>query len=75
MKVRQQVAETALSDCIEWLESSKGGDVAIFDATNVTVERRAMVYKKVVEEGNFMCLFIESLCDNPGKERMDGSWM
>ena len=67
MKVRQQVAETALSDCIEWLGSSEGGDVAIFDATNVTVERRAMVCKKV-EESNFMCLFIESLCDNPGKD-------
>jgi len=65
MKVRQQVAETALSDCLKWLESPEGGDVAIFDATNVTLERRAMVYKKVVEESNFMCLFIESLCDNP----------
>merc|ERR1719219_2974589 len=30
MKVRQQVAETALSDCIEWLGSPEGGDVAIF---------------------------------------------
>ena len=67
MKVRQQVAETALSDCIEWLGSPEGGDVAIFDATNVTIERRAMVYKKVVEESNFMCLFIESFCDNPGR--------
>jgi hypothetical protein len=67
MKVRQQVAEAALSDCLSWLSSSHGGDVAIFDATNVTPERRAMVHRKVVEESKHMCLFIESICDNPGR--------
>ncbi len=64
MKVRQQVADTALADAISWLCVS--GDVAIFDATNVTKERRAAIYEKVVSENNFMCLFIESICDDPG---------
>lgn len=62
MKLRQEVAETALEDALAWLRES--GEVAIFDATNVTLARRQMVYDKVVEKNNFMCLFIESVCDS-----------
>ena len=63
MEIRQQVAESALNDALKWLESS--GDVAIFDATNVTLERRKLIHKRVVEDYNFSLLFLESICDNP----------
>ena len=62
MKIRQEIAENALEDTLAWLR--KDGEVAIFDATNVTLSRRQMVYDKVVVQNNFMCLFIESVCDS-----------
>ena len=62
MKIRQEVAEAALEDALKWL--GKDGEVAIFDATNVTLERRQMVYDKVVLQKKYMCLFIESVCDS-----------
>lgn len=63
MALRAAVADEAMADTLSWLKSE--GDVAIFDATNTTRERRQMVYDKVVLENEFKCLFLESVCDNP----------
>jgi len=63
MALRVAVANQALNDTLDWLESE--GEVAIFDATNTTKERRQMVYHTVVVKRGFKCLFLESICDSP----------
>ena len=50
------MANQALNDTLDWLESE--GEVAIFDATNTTKERRQMVYHTVVTKRGFKCLFL-----------------
>eukprot|EP00697_Spironema_sp_BW2_P004002 gnl/Spiro4/15396_TR8285_c0_g1_i1.p1 gnl/Spiro4/15396_TR8285_c0_g1~~gnl/Spiro4/15396_TR8285_c0_g1_i1.p1 ORF type:complete len:516 (+),score=128.55 gnl/Spiro4/15396_TR8285_c0_g1_i1:97-1644(+) len=42
-EIRHQVAVAALADMISWLEASPLNGVAIFDGTNTTKERRAMI--------------------------------
>ena len=61
MQLRQEVAMRALSDCLSWLKS-ENGDVAIFDATNTTLERRRLVHEHVVDNHGYGLLFIESIC-------------
>ena len=39
MAIRQQVCEEGLADMFSWIEAGKG-EVAVFDATNTTRERR-----------------------------------
>jgi len=63
MALRTAVADTVLKDSLSYLE--KEGDVAIFDATNTTRERRQIIYDTVVVKHKFKCLFLESICDNP----------
>ncbi|GMH50100.1 hypothetical protein TL16_g00694 [Triparma laevis f. inornata] len=76
--VREQVAQLALNDMFEWLESpsknlTKTEDykdvrdsVAIFDATNSTVKRREMIKKQCGErELGVGVVFVESICDQP----------
>ena len=62
MAVRSSAAISALNDTIEWLKVE--GEVAIFDATNTTLERRKMVYDIVVIKNGFKCIYLESICDN-----------
>ena len=38
--------------------------MAIFDATNTTLERRKMVYDNVVTRNGFNCIYLESICNN-----------
>eukprot|EP00090_Calanus_glacialis_P047292 TRINITY_DN9740_c0_g1_i1.p1 TRINITY_DN9740_c0_g1~~TRINITY_DN9740_c0_g1_i1.p1 ORF type:complete len:496 (+),score=111.89 TRINITY_DN9740_c0_g1_i1:228-1715(+) len=63
MALRTAVADAALKDTLEYLD--REGDVAIFDATNTTRERRQIIYDTVVVKNQFKCLFLESICDNP----------
>lgn len=62
MAVRSSAAISALNDTIEWLKVE--GEVAIFDATNTTLERRKMVYDIVVIKNGFKCIYLESICDD-----------
>ncbi len=62
MKIHKRVAEKALRDAIGFL--SEEGDVAIFDATNITLERRQLIYDQVVRKSGYLCLFLESFCDD-----------
>ncbi|XP_078595003.1 6-phosphofructo-2-kinase/fructose-2,6-bisphosphatase 1-like isoform X14 [Branchiostoma floridae x Branchiostoma japonicum] len=63
MKIRKVFCEQAMEDMIGWLEGE--GDVAVFDATNTTRERRQLVLDYCQQEKNFKVFFIESMCDDP----------
>lgn len=63
MAIRAQCAVEALEDVCQWLES--GGEVAVFDATNSTMERRQVIYDMVVVKMGFKLFFVESICDDP----------
>ena len=53
--------EAALDDAINWLKTGSG-DVAIFDATNTTRERRHNVFTRIVIQNHLRCMFLESIC-------------
>lgn len=59
VEARQQMARAALDDLLLWMEH--GGQVAIYDATNVTRERRAWV-RDAVEVTGRQVVFVESIC-------------
>lgn len=59
---RREVALAALDDMLHFLRS--GGDVAIYDATNNTRERRDLVRARCAAEGLDL-VFIESICNEP----------
>ncbi|KAG8440045.1 hypothetical protein GDO86_006005 [Hymenochirus boettgeri] len=63
MKVRRQCALAALADVKSYL-TEEGGQVAVFDATNTTRERRSIVIE-FAKENDFKVFFIESVCDDP----------
>ena len=58
---RRRMAEAALEDLFGWLDG--GGEVAVYDATNITRERRAWVRTACVERG-LEPIFIESVCND-----------
>ena len=58
---RTQMALAALDDMLAWLQVGPG--VGIYDATNTTHERRAMVRARCEREGVDV-LFVESVCDD-----------
>lgn len=60
VRERTRVALMALDDMIAWFHS--GGEVAIYDATNSTKERRKLIRERCAREG-VNVIFIESLCD------------
>jgi 6-phosphofructo-2-kinase/fructose-2,6-biphosphatase 2 len=62
--LREKVCEDGLQDVLDWLEKSEG-EVAVFDATNTTRERRKYLYQRVVLEKGFKLFFVESICDDP----------
>ena len=61
-EARRQVAVEALNDMVDWLNTS--GHVGIYDATNSTGERRAMVRERC-EQAGLQVLFVEIDCDDP----------
>jgi broad specificity phosphatase PhoE/predicted kinase len=61
-EARRLAAMGALEDMIAWLTDD--GQVAIYDATNTTRARRAMVRTRC-ERAGFQTLFIEIRCDDP----------
>ena len=62
--LREKVCEEGLQDVLDWLEKSDG-EVAVFDATNTTRERRKYLYRKVVLDKGFKLFFVESICNDP----------
>ncbi|KAG8554502.1 hypothetical protein GDO81_003812 [Engystomops pustulosus] len=63
MKIRKQCALNALKDVNTYLTREEG-QVAVFDATNTTRERRSMILQFAKNRG-FKVFFIESICDDP----------
>uniref|UniRef100_A0A673N0I5 6-phosphofructo-2-kinase domain-containing protein n=1 Tax=Sinocyclocheilus rhinocerous TaxID=307959 RepID=A0A673N0I5_9TELE len=63
VKIRQQCALATLRDVKDYLTEEEG-QVAVFDATNTTRERRDMILEFGAENG-FEIFFIESVCDDP----------
>ncbi|KAF5298915.1 hypothetical protein FQR65_LT09568 [Abscondita terminalis] len=63
MAIRNRCAVEALEDVGQWLEN--GGEVAVFDATNSTLDRRRMIQEMVVDRMGFKLFFVESICDDP----------
>jgi len=61
--MRERVCHLGLEDVLSWLDNDNG-EVAIFDATNTTRDRRSFLYNRVVVEKGYKLFFIESLCDD-----------
>ncbi|HEY8087516.1 MAG TPA: 6-phosphofructo-2-kinase/fructose-2,6-bisphosphatase [Polyangiaceae bacterium] len=59
---RREVALAALDDMLAFLRD--GGDIAIYDATNNTRERRALVRARCAAEGRDV-VFVESIANDP----------
>ncbi|XP_064824832.1 6-phosphofructo-2-kinase/fructose-2,6-bisphosphatase 4-like isoform X3 [Oncorhynchus masou masou] len=62
LKIRQQCASAALNDVRHYL--TDGGQVAVFDATNTTRERRETI-TAFAEQNGFKVFFVESVCEDP----------
>ncbi|XP_029549818.1 6-phosphofructo-2-kinase/fructose-2,6-bisphosphatase 4b isoform X1 [Salmo trutta] len=63
LKIRRQCALTALNDVRQYL-SVEGGQVAVFDATNTTRQRRGTI-TRFAEQNGFKVFFVESVCEDP----------
>ncbi|XP_076688441.1 6-phosphofructo-2-kinase/fructose-2,6-bisphosphatase 2 isoform X2 [Callospermophilus lateralis] len=63
MKIRKHCAMVALEDVKTYL-TEENGQIAVFDATNTTQERRKMILN-FAEENSFKVFFVESVCDDP----------
>ncbi|HHO49573.1 MAG TPA: fructose-2,6-bisphosphatase, partial [Deltaproteobacteria bacterium] len=63
VSARRRMALAALDDLIAWLGAGQGL-VAIYDATNVTAERRALVRGHLAAHGH-SAVFIECVCNDP----------
>nr|XP_032810029.1 6-phosphofructo-2-kinase/fructose-2,6-bisphosphatase 1-like isoform X1 [Petromyzon marinus] len=63
MKIRRHCALVALEDLHKYLKD-EGGQVAVFDATNTTRERRELI-TNFCNENSYKVFFVESLCDDP----------
>ncbi|XP_077013753.1 6-phosphofructo-2-kinase/fructose-2,6-bisphosphatase 2 isoform X8 [Tamandua tetradactyla] len=63
MKIRKQCALVALEDVKAYL-TEESGQIAVFDATNTTRERRDMILN-FAKENSFKVFFVESVCDDP----------
>jgi broad specificity phosphatase PhoE len=59
---REALAEIALADMISWLDVV--GEVAVFDAANITRQRRDRIREACTERG-IACQFVEMVCDDP----------
>lgn len=59
---RWRLAMHALDDMLTWTE--QGGQIAIYDATNTTKKRRAVLRTRCEERG-LRVAFIEIICDDP----------
>uniref|UniRef100_A0A7N8YEI3 6-phosphofructo-2-kinase/fructose-2,6-biphosphatase 1 n=4 Tax=Mastacembelus armatus TaxID=205130 RepID=A0A7N8YEI3_9TELE len=63
MRIRKECAAAALKDVTAYFTKEQG-QVAVFDATNTTTERRAVILNFAKERG-YKVFFVESICDDP----------
>ena len=62
-EIRDNCARQALEDMCSWLNNE--GEVAIFDATNTSRQRRQMINDYCTKNYCFRLFFVESICDDP----------
>lgn len=63
-QIREQVAMATLDELLDYL-LNQGGAVGILDATNSTLERRKLLFRRIKErEPKLGILFIESVCED-----------
>lgn len=60
---RMQAAHCALADMLSWVKEDYAHEVAIYDATNSTVDRRNML-RKACAAANMAVLLVESICES-----------
>ncbi|KAM9342649.1 6-phosphofructo-2-kinase/fructose-2,6-bisphosphatase 2-like isoform 2-T4 [Pholidichthys leucotaenia] len=63
MQIRKQCALVALQDVKSYL-NEEGGQIAVFDATNTTRERRELILN-FAKDNAYKVFFVESVCDDP----------
>ncbi|XP_061827413.1 6-phosphofructo-2-kinase/fructose-2,6-bisphosphatase 1 [Nerophis lumbriciformis] len=63
MSIRKACAAAALKDVAAYFTQEQG-QVAVFDATNTTRERRAVINRFAKERG-YKVFFVESICEDP----------
>ncbi|XP_072135084.1 6-phosphofructo-2-kinase/fructose-2,6-bisphosphatase 2-like isoform X4 [Mobula birostris] len=63
MKIRKECAIAALKDVKTYL-LDENGQIAVFDATNTTRERRDLILN-FARNNTFKVFFVESVCDDP----------
>jgi len=63
VKIRSNCAKKALDDMCSWLTNE--GEVAIFDATNTSRDRRELIHDYCTKNYCFRLFFVESICDDP----------
>ncbi|KAJ2448707.1 6-phosphofructo-2-kinase [Coemansia sp. RSA 2336] len=61
-QIREQVAMEVFEDLLRWLQA--GGQIAIHDATNSTIERRKALISRLKSETDVNLLFVESICND-----------
>lgn len=59
---RERIARKCFDDLSEWLKTA--GNIAIYDATNVTAQRRDYLVQRC-RDNDFNFVFIENICDSP----------
>jgi len=57
---REEVSLAAFDDLVEWLKGD-GAQIALFDASNVTVQRRAKLHEKA-SKAKLGLVFLETIC-------------
>jgi 6-phosphofructo-2-kinase len=63
-RMREQVACSTLDELLDYL-LNQGGSVGILDATNSSIERRKLLFKRIKDrEPKLGILFIESICED-----------
>ncbi|KAJ2814969.1 6-phosphofructo-2-kinase, partial [Coemansia erecta] len=61
-QIREQVALEVFEDLLRWLQA--GGQIAIHDATNSTIERRHALISRLKSESDVNLMFVESICND-----------
>ncbi|KAJ2314982.1 6-phosphofructo-2-kinase [Coemansia sp. RSA 2705] len=61
-QIREQVALEVFEDLLRWLQA--GGQIAIHDATNSTIERRQALISRLKSETDVNLMFVESICND-----------
>ena len=63
VKEREKIAKRCFSDLTDWLRAA--GDIAVYDATNVTPARREYLSGECLANG-FDYVFVENIAQDPG---------